>query len=192
MKILLAFAPWIAFWVLDGMVTFELSVLIALAVALVMAGLEAARGRRPKALDAATLVWFGALAVAGAALHQPALGTWADAFSNLFLAVVAAATIVSGRPFTRAYADEGTPVEQRSEPLYLRATAVIAWAWVAAFVVMFGAALVGIAEPSWSTWTAWVVPIAALVLAMKFTAWYPESLQRRASGRPAAALWAHR
>ncbi|GGM19088.1 hypothetical protein [Nakamurella endophytica] len=185
MAVLLAFAPWIAYWVLASNNTFETGAAVALAVAVVLGGWDLLHHRRPKTMDVATLVWFLALSAVGLAIDDRTLAQWSYATSNLFLAVVAAVTILTGRPFTLAYAEEGATPEERASPGFRRATAVIAWVWTAAFVVMFASSLLSIAQPGWSTWTDWVVPIGALVLAMKFTGWYPEYLGRQAAAEPA-------
>ncbi|MEV7414755.1 hypothetical protein [Streptomyces sp. NPDC089919] len=187
-------APWIIFGILSGPGRFELSVGIALAVAvaLVAAGRWAHPGTSWKLLEVADLVFFTGLAIIGAVADAGTLRwleTYSGEISNLALVAIAFGSMAIGRPFTLAYAREQSDPSLWDSPQFLRANQVITGVWGLAFLV--GAVLGGygdlvLREPD-NLWTGWIIPVLALVAAVRFTLWYPQTLRaraRRAAGEP--------
>ncbi|MFD3438100.1 hypothetical protein ACFWU3_11420 [Streptomyces sp. NPDC058685] len=185
-------SPWIIFSVLVGPGRFELAVGLALAVVLllVVLGRVLHRGRSVKLLEVADIVFFAALAVIGAVASEGTLNwleTYAGELSNLALVVIAFGSMAAGMPFTLQYARERVGKEYWDSPEFRHANQVITGAWGLAFLV---AAIAGgfgdlvLHNPN-NLWTGWVIQIAAIVVAVSFTEWYPQVVRsRRSDGHP--------
>ena len=182
MGILLAFAPFIVFAIVDRFVG---STDGLIAGAIVSAALLArdvlTPGRVPKILEVGTVVLFGGLAIY-AVLGGP---TWSVIGVRLcvdagLLAIVLISMIV-GRPFTLQYAREQVAPELWGSPEFLRTNYVITAGWALAFLVMVIAELALLLMPEMPKRVGVVAIIVALIGAVKFTGWYPErvSSQRR-------------
>ncbi|WP_327684339.1 hypothetical protein [Streptomyces sp. NBC_00467] len=185
-------SPWIIFSVLVGPGRFELAVGLALAVVvlLVVLGRVLLRGRSVKLLEVADIVFFAALAVIGAVASEGTLHwleTYAGELSNLALVVIAFGSMAVGMPFTLQYARERVGKEYWDSPEFRHANQVITGVWGLAFLV---AAIAGgfgdlvLHNPN-NLWTGWVIQIAAIVVAVSFTGWYPQVVRsRRSDGHP--------
>ncbi|WP_431271961.1 hypothetical protein [Dankookia sp. P2] len=137
MGILLAFAPFVAFALVDRLVgPTEGLVAGALAAAvLVLRDRFGPRGQ-VKLLEAGTLLLFGGLALY-AVLGGPAwsvIGVRLCVDAGLLAIVLA--TIAIGRPFTLQYARDQVAPEFWDQPEFIRVNTVISAAWALAFAVM--------------------------------------------------------
>jgi SNF family Na+-dependent transporter len=186
---IVGFAPWIAFSVLEGPHRYELAIAAALGIAVLQLVVGMVTGARPKLLDVSAIVFFLGMAVAGL-LVDPAgqrwLDRWSGEASNVMLVLVALVSIVCRSPFTIQYAREMTPEEYWKTPLFIHINYVLTWVWTAAFAVT---AIVGwygdgpLNQPD-NIWTNWIIQIALLIFAIRFTDWYPDAAAARA--RPAS------
>lgn len=180
MGILLGFAPFIAFAVLNGLLgaTGALTIAAAVSAALILWNLR--RGLAPKLLEAGTVVLFG-----GLALYALAGGPTGSLFVTRLcvdtgLLVIVLASLALRRPFTLQYAREQTPREFWDRPEFLRANDVITAAWALAFAVMVAADGAVAWVPHLPAAVGIVATVAAIVGAIKFTVWYPERLRAAA------------
>ncbi|WP_406000975.1 hypothetical protein [Streptomyces sp. NBC_00829] len=189
---LIGMSPWILFSVLVGPGRFEVSVVLALAAAVVIfvAGRVIHRGSAIKILEVSDVIFFAALAAIGAAASPGThrwLETYAGEVSNIALAVIAFGSMAIGVPFTIQYARERVDREYWDSPDFLRANYVITAVWGLAFLVAAMAGGFGdlvLHNPN-NLWTAWIIQIAAIVAALRFTQWYPQVVRSRRTGRPA-------
>lgn len=173
---IIGFAPWIIFWIVaTGPSTWLYGAFAATVAALILAIPDAVR-RRPKMLDIGSIVFFIALSVVGLVV-SPSDGDALDKYSSVIssgaLAVIALASLLFV-PFTEQYAREDTPQELWGTPVFKRINRDLTLMWGLVFVASTVSALVAVQVPSTSGWTSWVIPIALLVGAFKFTAWYPD------------------
>jgi hypothetical protein len=116
------------------------------------------------------------------------LGVWAGELSNVAIAVIAAVSLAVRSPFTLQYARESTEALYWDSPLFLRINDVITAVWAATFVLIAVVGYIGdgpLHQPD-SVWTNWIIQIALVVLAIKFTNWYPDFATAEA-GRPASS-----
>ncbi|WP_433571307.1 hypothetical protein [Streptomyces sp. CA-251247] len=189
---IIGMSPWIIFSVLVGPGRYELAVSLALAVAvlLVVLGRVLRRGRSVKILEVSDIAFFAVLAVIGVmaspgTLHW--LETYAGELSNLALVLIAFGSMAAGTPFTLQYAQERVGREYWDSPEFRRANQVITGAWGLAFLVSAIAGGYGdlvLHNPN-NLWTGWVIQIAAIVMAVSFTEWYPQVVRsRRSDGHP--------
>jgi hypothetical protein len=180
MAILLAFAPFIVFAVLDRIA----DPLIGLAAAtLVSAGLlvrdAISRNHTAKVLEIGTLILFGGLA-AYTFFMQTAWSVFGVRLCvDAGLLIVVLVSIAIRRPFTIQYARETTPPEIWATPEFIRTNYVITAVWALAFVLMVIADVILVYVPHLPPKVGILVTVLALVGAIKFTSWYPERQRRK-------------
>jgi hypothetical protein len=182
---IVGFAPWIAFSVLEGPHRYELAVAAALGIALLQLVVGTFVGARPKLLDVSAIVFFLGMAVAGLLVDpsgQRWLDRWSGEVSNVMLVVVALVSIVGRSPFTIQYAREMTPEEYWKTPLFIHINYVLTWVWSATFAITAAVGWYGdgpLNQPD-NIWTNWIIQIALLIFAIRFTDWYPDAAAVRA------------
>jgi hypothetical protein len=180
MGIFLAFTPFIAFAVIDA---FFGSTAGLTCGALIAAGMLVrdwlVLGKSPKVLEIGTVILFTVLAffVATGLAEWSVMGVRLRVDAGLLL--IALASIALRRPFTLQYAREQTPQEIWAHPLFVRTNYIITFVWTLAFVVMVAADVVMLYRPDVPTYIGIVATVAALVGALRFTAWYPQHLRAR-------------
>jgi hypothetical protein len=180
----LGFAPWILYWVLVSNNTFEEAAVAALVAQVVLLGWGSLHKSTPKLLELGSLLWFALLVVVAFTAEEDFFTEWSYILSNFALTAIVVVSIAVGQPFTRQYAREGVPRELWGSEIFLRSTAVIAWFWLGALVVMSVSTLLTRAWTDEELWFNWIIPIGAFVAAIKFTHWYPDYLQKRAGLAP--------
>ena len=195
--VILAFVPWIVFWVLVGNVDFGLACVIALAIVGVQALKTLQAGEVPKVLELGTLIAFAVLTIVAYTGDEQFLERWFQPLSNAALFLIALVSVLIGKPFALQYAREQAPPEVQETPLFHRTTLVITWVWIAAFGVMTVSSLIppivdGDAtildqDDTLGVVFYWVIPFVALAAAFLFTKWYPDQVRRRARGEARAA-----
>ncbi len=173
------FTPWILLAVVNGPARVVLAAGLACAAGAVLCAAGALAGKRPKLLDLTAIIFFGGLALAAALASTGTrhwLGVWSSELSTIAIALVAVASLAIRRPFTLQYARETTDRAFWKTPLFLRINNVITTVWAAALAVMAIVGYVGagpLHQPS-NIWTGWIIPVGLVVLAAKFTGWYPD------------------
>jgi hypothetical protein len=181
MGILLAFAPFIAFALIDRLVgPVEGLVAGALTSAALLVRDWAGAGKTPKMLEVGTFILFG-----GLALYALLVGpTWSIFGVRLCvdagLLIIVLVTMAIGKPFTLQYAREQVAAEFWTSPQFVRTNYVITGVWALAFAVLVTADLILLYRPDLPPRIGILLTIAALVGAVKFTSWYPE---RKTSGK---------
>jgi hypothetical protein len=179
MGILLAFAPFIAFAIVDRLAGSVEGLVVGAVVSLVLLARDRfTPGRSPKVLEIGTGVLFTALALY-ALLGTPTwsvIGVRLCVDAGLLLIVIGSMAL--RRPFTLQYARESVPEAAWSTPEFLRTNYVITAAWAVAFAVMVIAELCLLYVPDFPHRAGVIVIIAALVAAVKFTGWYPSRVRR--------------
>lgn len=179
MGILLAFAPFLAFAVVDRLVGSPEGLFAGFAVSFVLLIRDwLSPSRAPKVLEIGTAILFGALALY-TVLRNP---TWSIMGVRLVvdtgLLLIVAISIAIRQPFTLQYAREQVRQEIWTSQEFVRTNYVITAAWALAFVALVVADLVLLYVPELPPRFGIIVTIVALVGAIKFTGWYPD--RRRA------------
>ncbi|HEV2159388.1 hypothetical protein [Bradyrhizobium sp.] len=183
MGMLLAFAPFIAFAVIDRLVGSMEGLFAGALVATVLLLRDVvSQGRVVKILDLGTFILFCGLALY-AYLLQP---NWSIIAVRLFvdsgLLAIVLLSLAIGKPFTLQYAREQVSAELWDTTEFYRTNVVISLAWALAFGVMVAAELALLYLPDIPHRAGVIAIILALVGAVKFTSWYPET--RRNAARP--------
>lgn len=182
-NVFLGFAPWIIFDVVASPSTWKYAALAALIAALVLNVPDLRRGSF-KILEAASLVFFAVLFVLGLAVDRQDLmwlETYAQTLANGVIAVVALGSLAF-TPFTEQYARESVPRQYWDTPLFRRTNRILTATWGGVFLVTALLGLLALHVRSGSDWLNWVIPIALLVAAIRFTKWYPAHVRAQARG----------
>ena len=93
----------------------------------------------------------------------------------MVIMLVSLASIAVRRPFTVQYAREQTDPQDWDTPLFFHVNEVLTWVWTGAFFVTAAVGWYGdgpMHQPD-NIWTNWIVSIAVLIFAIRFTEWYP-------------------
>ena len=175
MGILLAFAPFVVFALVDRMVgPTEGLVAGALVSAALLLRDVLSRERRPKILEIGTVILFGGLALY-AVFGGPSWSIVGVRLRvDLGLLVIVVISLAVRRPFTLQYAREQVAPELWGSAAFVRTNYVITGVWALAFAVMVGADLLLLYVPGIHPRVGIILTIVAIVGAVKFTGWYPE------------------
>jgi len=180
MGILLAFAPFIIFAIVDRFIG-PTQGLCAAALASFLLVLRdwLTTGRHFKILELGTFLLFLILSLY-ALLERP---DWSVVAVRLFvdsgLLLIVVMSIFIGRPFSMQYAQEEVSPDHWNKPEFKRANYVISGVWALAFAVMVIAELLLLFYPTVSHRIGIIAIVGALVGAVKFTRWYPTTLRDR-------------
>jgi hypothetical protein len=176
MGILLAFAPFIVFALLDRMGDPNAGLIAGAAVSLALILRDTiAPGRSPKQLEIGTLILFAGLSVYTllAGESWSVIGVRLCVDTGLLLIILV--SMVVRRPFTLQYAKERVMPELWNTPDFIRTNYVISAAWALAFLVMVLAELALLYVPGLPRRIGVIAIVLALVGAIKFTGWYPST-----------------
>jgi hypothetical protein len=178
MGILLAFAPFIVFVIVERTVGATPALIAAAAVSAAMILRDlVGRGRSTKVLEIGTFVLFAGLGVyaVAAGVSWPILGVRLRVDGGLLLIVLI--SILIRRPFTLQYAREQVARELWGNPEFIRTNYIITAVWALAFAVMVAADVLMLYRPDVPMRVGIIVTVAVLLGAIKFTSWYPERRQ---------------
>ena len=180
LKLLLAFSPWIAFWIISGghsMVRLQIGICVAAVLVLVMGITKLHRG---------LILWAGVSFFAFALVTVVLLkNLWVIqhlgvlASGTLFMATLV--SIVIGKPFTESYAREHVPRELWESPSFIRSGYTVTGVWGLIFLVN---AVVNVAKPYYAELGEWSfrgAELGILVSGVVFTTIYSNHLRRKRS-----------
>jgi hypothetical protein len=175
MNLLLAFAPFMAFVVIERLAGVPAGLAAgAIAAAVLLVRDLMTPGRRIKLLEIGTVLLFGALTAY--ALTNDV--QWSIAAVRLRvdagLMLIVLASLALRQPFTLQYAREVVGREHWHSPEFVQTNYVISAAWAVAFGVLVLADIVMAYVPALPHSTGVVATVAALIATVKFTSWYPE------------------
>lgn len=178
LKLLLAFAPWIAFWIISAghsMVRLQVGICVAAVLVIVMGITRLHRG---------LILWAGVFFFAFALVAVVLLkNLWVIqhlgilASGTLFMATLF--SIVIGQPFTESYAREHVPRELWDSPAFIRSGYTVTGAWG---IIFLANTLVNVAKPYQPELGEWFfrgVELSILVSGVLFTTVYSRLARRR-------------
>jgi hypothetical protein len=178
MRVLFSFVPLILFPFVAGFYSVGLALWAATGAAcFVVAGDLLISHRSAKFLDVGQLLLFATLALFGTLLHPAWNESLVRLVINTGLLTIVLLSIVAARPFTLQYAREQAPERLWNSPGFISINYRISWVWAGAFAVSVMANLAKLFVPVIPHSADTTAGIAALVLAAKFTSWYPEHLR---------------
>lgn len=186
MGTLIAFAPWIVYWILVGNVPFHTAVLIALAIAIAAFVIGRATGGPGRTLEIGAVGTFVVLTILTFVLDQDVMERWMQPLSNAGIFLVALIGALVGKPFVREFAAVGQPPGVVESDLFAHITAVLTWIWIAAFAgmtvssaippIVQGDATILDTKTPLSFICYWVIPISLLGLAALASKFLPDRM----------------
>ncbi|WP_199256968.1 hypothetical protein [Tomitella fengzijianii] len=185
--------PWIILGVFEGPGRTQWAVLVGLLFAIGFLILDRVQGRSVKLLTSVSALYFLILLIVVFTVGDQTvdwLEIWLGEISNISLTVIVLGSMAIRLPFTLQYAREQTPRELWDSPVFLRINYVITGAWALAFLVSSAAGFYGdyVLGDNNDIWTGWVIQVGAMLMAVEFTAWYPDHARAhaitRAGGTP--------
>ncbi len=189
LKLVVSFAPWIAFLIIakDTMHRVEVGLVVALGLTVLMAVLRLHRG---------IIMWVGLAFFSGAAIAIIGFhNLWAiehlGVLANGALAIGSWTTLLTGKPFTLEYARQHADPSKWDDPRFIRTNELITAAWASVFTFNTVVAWLLMKHLLLPEWASHTLSYAALVGAAAFTSWYPGYVRKRAGSAqdsPAGAV----
>jgi hypothetical protein len=180
--ILLTFAPFIVFAVVNMVIGATGGLILGALVAVVLLVRDLITpGRTPKLIEVGTALLFTGLALYAilGASSLSVIGVRLCVDAGLLLIVLFSMAV--GRPFTLQYAREQIAPEFWDKPAFIRTNYVITGVWALAFAIMVVAELALLYMPGLPRYSGVIAIILALIGAIKFTSWYPAHVRAKAS-----------
>ena len=177
-KLMLAFAPWIAFWIISlghSMLWLKVGICAAALLVVVMGVTRLHRG---------TILWAGvaffAFAVISVAWQENMwivrhLGFLAS--GTLFLATFL--SMFMGQPFTESYARDHVPKELWDSPTFIRGCFTVTGAWGFVFLANTMVNVLKLQRPAVADWIYEVVQLGFLALGVLFTTVFSRTARRK-------------
>jgi hypothetical protein len=178
LKLLLAFAPWIAFWIISAggsMVRLQIGICVAAALVVVMGITKLHRG---------LILWAGVIFFLFALIAVLLLrNLWVIhhlgilASGTLFMATLI--SIVVGQPFTESYARDHVPSELWDSPGFIRSCYTVTGVWGLIFFVNM---LMNGAKPYLEGLSAWFfrgMELSIMASGVAFTTVYSNIMRRK-------------
>jgi hypothetical protein len=177
---LLAFAPFIAFAVLDHFAAPTVALVVAALISLVLIGRELVFGGSAKILEVGSCILFSGLAAYAFSsdANWPVVGVKLAVDTGLLLIVLF--SLIAGQPFTIQYARESVPQERWNSPQFHRSNQLITLVWLAAFCAIVVADLTLLYIPEVPHKVSILLTVGALYGAFKFTMAYPDKAEAHA------------
>jgi putative sterol carrier protein len=180
-----AFIPWILYWVLAGTGRTTAAVLSGLAVSLAINGYRFAV-RKVKILDSVSLLFLAISAFVTLVLRSDLLAFYGGMLADATLALMAWGSLLAGNPFTYDYAKEDWDKAFWNDPIFIETNQIITAVWGGIFTVqalMGGLALAMELEGSARIVLVAALPRLLLVVGVAFSAWFPTWYPQRAAAR---------
>jgi hypothetical protein len=172
MGILLGFVPFILFALLTN-ISDSLALWVAFASAFAIGIRDFAHTKILRVLDVGSIILFGLLALY-AGFVQPSLSLQAVRLViDCGLLSIALVSMAIRNPFTLQYAREQTPQEFWDTPVFVRTNYIITMVWALSFLVTTAADATATFNKKFPLSLDIGIGLAALALAVVFTARYP-------------------
>jgi hypothetical protein len=177
LKLVVSFAPWIAFLIIakGTLLRLEIGLVVALALAVLMALLRLHRG----IIMWVGLVFFTGTTIAVLGFHDMWTIRYLGVMASGALAIGSWAGLAVGKPFSLAYARQNTDPGLWREPVFIRTNVIITAPWATVFTINSALAWM-LLEHVLPQSVCHALSYAALIGAAAFTAWYPVHVRRSA------------
>ncbi len=177
-RLLFAFSPWIAFWIIAGghsMERLQVGIVVAALMVVIMGITKLHRGL----ILWAGVVFFAFALVAVVWLKNPwvihHLGILAS--GTLFTATMI--SIIVGRPFTESYAQEHTPRELWDSAGFIRSSYTVTGFWAMIFLANTMVNVIKLYHAEMDEWFFRAIELAILVSGVVFTTIYSNVMSKR-------------
>jgi hypothetical protein len=182
MRMLVQFAPWIAFSLVSG-IDWRLALAVGMIGQIVL--ILAVQPRRVGVLGAAMLGFFIVVGVIALIWPDSPIQDHVDTISSAWLAIVVTVTLALGHPFTLDFSRDQVSPEVASSERFMAVNRTITGVWAACFAGLAAVSVIGAItdQPTLQT----VATVVLLVLTTRFTIRYPQQVRARAIAEPKAA-----
>jgi hypothetical protein len=184
MSILLGLTPFILFFILMRLATPLVALAAATVLSAILIGRVMLRGGGIKILEIGSLILFGVLTLYTVAAHAE----WSIAGVRLAvdggLALIVLFSLAIRRPFTLQYAREQVPQQYWNHPRFIRVNDIISGVWALNFLISAACDAAAIYLPAIPLGVLVTVSVAAFVVAIWFSTWYPARVRRNAAAQP--------
>ena len=177
LKLLLSFAPWIAFMFISGpgMFRLKLGIVVAALLVIIMAVTKLHRG---------VILWAGVIFFSYAIIAVVLFNDmWAvnnmGMLSHGALALGTWFSVAIGRPFTMDYAKQHTDPALWNNPVFLRTNYIITSAWGIVFTAGVLLAWLRTFIHNIPHWQWETLQYTLMLITMLFTNWYPAYIRKR-------------
>lgn len=169
-KLILAFAPWLAFWFIAGpsMLRLKIGILVAAGLVIVMAVTKLHRG----AILWAGYVFFSFALISVVWLENVWVIHHLGILASGTLFITTQLSMVFGRPFTESYAREHVPKELWNSSSFLRSCFITTSAWSFVFLANTMVNAVRLYYPEPSEWLFRTVEYLIVLTGIVFTTCY--------------------
>jgi hypothetical protein len=184
LKLLLGFAPWLAFLFIahGGLFRLKVGLVVALVLAVVMGLMRLHRG----VILWVGLIFFGVSTLLVIGFEDMWTVRHMGVLANSAMALATWYTVAVKRPFTMDYARDHTPPELWSHPTFLRTNLIITSAWSTCFTLNAVLAWHKMALHQLPDWGYEVISYALLLSCAILSTWYPAHLKRQRAGQATA------
>lgn len=184
-KMILSFAPWIAFLIISGpsMFRLKLGIIVAAILVVVMGVTRLHRG---------VVLWAGVLFFIYALISVVWLNNmWTvqhmGILANGTLAAGTWLTVLMGKPFTLDYAKEHTDPSLWNTPTFMKTNYVLTSAWGVVFLIGVLNAWLKMQPLGIPAWVFEMAQYSCMLGAMFFTNWYTAYVKRQRAELPEEA-----
>jgi hypothetical protein len=180
LKLLLSFAPWVAFLLIahDSLLRVKIGLVVAFVLSVVLGVAKVNRGL----VLWASLIFFVFATVAVVVLNSLWTVRYMGVLANGTLAAVMWLSVLAGKPFTLEYAKEHVDPSLWKSAAFLRVNNIIASVWGASLTLNTAIAFVKLRTQPGLEITYDVISYATLLGAVAFTTWYPGLARRKETG----------
>jgi hypothetical protein len=178
LKLLLAFSPWIAFWIISGghsMIRLQIGICVAAVLVIVMGITKLHRG---------LILWAGVIFFAFALVTVVLLkNLWVIqhlgvlAGGTLFMATLI--SIVVGQPFTESYAREHVSEDLWNSSAFIRSCYTVTGVWGLVFLANTLINVIKSYHPELGEWTFRGVELSIMISGVVFTTVYSDVMRKR-------------
>ncbi|HXZ87671.1 MAG TPA: hypothetical protein VEF07_03805 [Candidatus Binataceae bacterium] len=176
-KMMLVFAPWIAFLIIarGSLFMLKLGIIVAAILTAVMVITRLHRG----VIMWAGIVFFSYAFIAVALLNNMWTVRYMGVLANVALAGGTWLGLALRRPFTLEYAREHTDKSVWDDPLFVRTNYLLTLAWAIAFSINAALAWQRSVRAAMPAWAYESISYTLLVSVMFASTWYPQYVRRR-------------
>jgi len=185
LKLLLAFSPWLAFWLISGghsLIRLRLGILVAAVLVVVMGLTRLHRG---------LILWAGVIFFSFALVFVVWLqDSWIIHHLGIFasgtLFLLTLLSMLLGHPFTESYAREHAPRDLWDSPAFIRGNFIVTGAWGFVFLANTLINVVKLNYPQGNEWFYRGIEFGLFALGVLFSTLYSHFARRKRSRLPAA------
>ena len=180
LKLMLAFSPWLAFWLISGghsQARLQIGIIVAAVMVVVMGLAKLHRG---------IILWAGVIFFSFALIFVvwlqelwviQRLGIFAS--GTLFLLTIL--SMLSGHPFTESYSREHAPRELWNSPAFIRGNFIVTGVWGLIFLANTLLNLAKFYYPKENEWFYRGIELSFFGLGVLFSTLYSRSARRKRS-----------